>query len=179
MEQRVLASGEVDNTDWGPVADDELDTISLPDAKHSWVKIKRFMTGDVQDAATRAGMAKGVDLSIGGTRAQRRAAGQRGPASQSQEEKRTIHFDTGAYNAVVLEMMIREWSFEKNGNVLPITPRSIGALPVKTRTFLLAEIDARNPTGDEADTEESDPDHEVDQHGMAKGPLGEPTENIY
>lgn len=162
----------VDTRNWGPIEDDDVETINLPDGRN-WVQVKRYITGADEDASIRAALAAGVTIKnagANGNRAARRAAG---ASSTTTETEQTYHFDSAAQTAVLLQRMIRNWSFkDRNGNPTPITAKSIGSLPVFARDFIMARIDEMNP---KADIPDEDDEEELDQHGNNTGPLDEPT----
>ncbi len=163
----------LDDRDWGPVLDDDVITISLPNKRHDWVSVKRYITEDDDAAASQAATVKGVELTVqaNANRAARRAAAK---DADSATNKQTFHYDTNAFRSVLLQRMIRDWSFKdrSTGAPLPITARSIGALPTFTRDYIMEKIDEMNPVADLVDLTDVE---ELDQHGQNTGPLDAPT----
>ncbi len=153
----------IDTRNWGPVDDDDIETLQIPDGKN-WVKVKRYITEGDDAAASQAAIAKGVSVST------RTGKGRNADGTQ------TYHFDTAAHRAVMLKRMIREWSFtDRQHRVIPINAQTIAALPVFTRDFIMEQIDKLNPS---ADVPDPDVEEELDQHGNNTGPLDEPTNDI-
>jgi len=174
-----VKAAQVDERDWGPVDDDDTVVLNLPNKARDWVKVKRYITEADDAAASQAAIAKGITLQqvapSNGNRAARRAGN---TAASSAESTQTYHFDTVAQRSVMLQRMIRDWSFKdkQTGAILPITARTIGALPVFTRDWIMEKLDELNPAGDRVDEEAPE---ELDQHGNNTGPLDEPISASY
>jgi len=70
------------------------------------------------------------------------------------DEGADIDFDfmAGEFNRVMLEQMIRGWSFkDKVGNPIPVTAENIARLSEETADVVLAKIEDLNPKRDESE----------------------------
>src|SRR3990167_5908514 len=116
---------------WGPVYDDDILRVELPDG--NWVDVKRYITAQDQAAAQNA------------ARATQKTGGDE------------VSFSTGSYSVVLLQRLVKAWSFSRNGAAVPCDPKTIAMLPVHTRDFIMARIDAANaiPTEEDAENLES------------------------
>ena len=108
---------------WGPILDDDLIRVELPDG--NWVAVKAAITAHDQAAAQSAATMK-----------------YRGLGGKAEDIEAA--FDSGKYQLVLLQRMVKAWSFSRNGIALPCTPDNIGRLPERTRTRLMERINAEN-----------------------------------
>lgn|SRR3990167_6797303 len=117
---------------WGPVYDDDILRVELPDG--NWVDVKRYITAQDQAAALNAGR-----------------------ATRKEGKPDETSFTTGSYSVVLLQRLVKAWSFTRNGAAIVCEPKTVAMLPVHTRDFIMAKIDAANaiPTEEDAENLES------------------------
>jgi len=80
-------------------------------------------------------------------------------------KKRNIEMKTGSARRTLLERMIVNWTLTKNGQIMPVTPETIGKLPANYRKPVLEACDEIAMTMDEEEQEDFLP--------SANGPLTE------
>lgn len=109
------------------IYDDDLHRIDLGEGE--WIDILALCTNAIRrkaDAATVKAVSRLSALKVAGTV--------------------DVEYDAGAYNNVLLEHMIKAWSFkDKSGQAIPVTAENIGKLSTATADLVLAEIEKLNP----------------------------------
>jgi hypothetical protein len=155
---------------WGPVFDDDLHRIELPDT--SWVEVKRYITEGDEAAA--------LDSARGRWESKMSAEERAKKGKRSKQEVPTeFLFDSGQYRLTVLQRIIKAWSFSKNGKSIPVNPDTVAALPTHTRDFIMEQVDAMNPglgtEDDEEDLDASTPN--ISPTKIAPSPAGSATQS--
>ena len=112
---------------WGPVYDDDILHIELPDG--NWVDVKRYIT------------------------AQDQAAAQNAARATRKEGADEMSFSTGSYSVVLLQRLVKAWSFSRNGAAIPCEPKTVAMLPIHTRDYIMERIDAANKPATEEQAE--------------------------
>jgi len=107
------------------IFDDDLARITLPDGE--WVDVLSLMPKSVRDDAMQAsGRTKG-----------RLERGEETPSLE-------VEIDTTAMTRVIRYKMIKAWSFQRNGEPIPVTRDSIDRMDEQTADFIVEEIDKLN-----------------------------------
>ena len=107
------------------IFDDDLARITLSDGE--WVDVLSLMPKSVRDEAMQAsGKTKG-----------RLERGEETPSLE-------VEVDATAMTRVIRHKMIKAWSFQRNGEAIPVTKENIDRMDERTADFIVAEIDRLN-----------------------------------
>ena len=139
-------NGTNESVMWGPVADDDTHTITLPD--DNTIDVLFHVTEGIEAKAQSAAQSryKLAEKMGGGKQAKGNVMG-----------GAEFFFDNGAYRLSILQQMIKGWSFvDKQGKDIPINPANISRLPVHTREVVMEKIDGFNPVSTEEEDEDLD-----------------------
>jgi len=107
------------------IFDDDLARVTLPDGE--WVDVLSLMPKSIRDEAMQAsGKTKG-----------RLERGEETPFLE-------VEMDATAMTRVIRYKMIKAWSFQRNGEPIPVTKENIDRMDEQTADFIVQEIDRLN-----------------------------------